>query len=84
MKSGSFAESDGKSMLFHMYAIRAYSFGTKRRQWIGASWLIPMRRSTWIRSIFESASWTSRIFSAALLASIDCCMTPTFTPSATT
>ena len=51
MKSGSFVESDGKSMLCHMYAMRAYSFGTKSRQWIGTSGLMPMRRSTWMRSI---------------------------------
>jgi hypothetical protein len=42
-----------------------------------------MRRSTWIKSIFARASWTSRIFSSALAGSIDCCMTPTVRPSAT-
>jgi hypothetical protein len=31
-KSGSFEEFEGKSMLCHMYAIRAYSFGAIRRQ----------------------------------------------------
>ena len=84
MKSGSFCELDGKSMLCHMYAIRAYSRGTSRRQWIGTSGLIPMRRSTWIRSMFASASCTWRICSMAFAESIDCCMMPTSTPSATT
>ena len=84
MKSGSREESDGNNMLFHIYAIRAYSFGTKRRQWIGTSGLMPIRRSTWIRSMFARASWTSRIFSRAVAGSVDCCMTPTSTPSATT
>ena len=70
-------------MLCHMYAIRAYSFGTMSRQWIGTSGLIPMRRSTWSRSIVASFSCTSRIFSAAREGSIDCCITPTDTPSAT-
>ncbi len=66
-------------MLCHMYAMRAYSFGTKSRQWIGTSGLMPMRLSTWIRSIFDRASWTSRIFSIAFAASIGCCMIPTGT-----
>ncbi len=71
-------------MLFHMYAMRAYSRGTKRRQWRGTSGLIPIRRSTWMSSISPSFSWTCRMVPSARSLSIGCCMTPIGVPFATT